>query len=77
MKESSELQLEVDHEDRKAPSPEVTYSEDSDGLVISTGITGISVGVNGASLPPAVPKAFVWRDESSKEEVGSSLCASL
>lgn len=38
-------------------------------LLQSTGITGISVGVNGASLPPAVPRSFVWRDESSKEEV--------
>ena len=33
-------------------------------LLQSTGITGISVGVNGASLPPAVPRSFVWRDES-------------
>ena len=38
-------------------------------LLKSTGITGISVGVNGASLPPAVPRAFVWRDESSDSEV--------
>jgi hypothetical protein len=38
-------------------------------LLRSTGVSGISVGVNGASLPPSVPNAFVWRDESSAEEV--------
>jgi hypothetical protein len=42
-------------------------------LLRSTGVTGISVGVNGASLPPAVPRAFVWRDGGSKEEVAHVL----
>jgi len=31
----------------------------------AAGVTAISVGVNGASAPPALPRAFVWRDEPS------------
>lgn len=34
-------------------------------LLQSAGIEGITVGVNTASAPPAVPKAFVWEDAKS------------
>jgi hypothetical protein len=37
--------------------------------LLENGIIGISVGVNGASTPPNVPPAFVWRDEASGAEV--------
>jgi hypothetical protein len=33
------------------------------------GVRAISVGVNGASAPPAVPRAFVWRDEASATDM--------
>ncbi len=44
-------------------------------LLKSKGVSAVSVGVNGASLPPAVPRAFVWRDGPSKEEVAHALDA--
>jgi hypothetical protein len=34
-------------------------------LLAANGVRGVSVGVNGASTPPKVPRAFVWRDEAS------------
>ena len=33
------------------------------------GIIGLTVGVNGAAAPPAVPQAFVWKDLASNSEV--------
>lgn len=33
------------------------------------GVRAISVGVNGASAPPVVPSAFVWRDPVSGEDI--------
>ncbi|XP_065197324.1 uncharacterized protein LOC135828822 [Sycon ciliatum] len=33
------------------------------------GVQAITVGVNGASMPPAVPSVFRWRDAVSNEEV--------
>ena len=33
------------------------------------GVEAITVGVNTACMPPAVPSAFVWRDEKSDTEV--------
>ena len=33
------------------------------------GVKAITVGVNTACMPPAVPSAFVWRDEESDSEV--------
>ena len=33
------------------------------------GVQAITVGVNTACMPPAVPSAFVWRDEESDSEV--------
>jgi len=32
-------------------------------------VEAITVGVNGASLPPAVPKLFLWRDEESGTDI--------
>ena len=31
----------------------------------AAGVRAISIGVNGASTPPFVPRAFLWRDEAS------------
>ncbi|EGD78368.1 hypothetical protein PTSG_09435 [Salpingoeca rosetta] len=42
-------------------------------LLASAGVRGFSVGVNTASLPPAVPRVFVWRDEASNTDVLASL----
>lgn len=36
-------------------------------ILKSMNITGISVGVNGGSTPPNVPKAFIWKDPNSGE----------
>jgi hypothetical protein len=38
-------------------------------LLKAAGVNTVSVGVNGASTPPTVPRAFVWRDELSGESV--------
>jgi hypothetical protein len=35
------------------------------GTLASSGVTAISVGVNGGSTPPDVPRAFQWHDPSS------------
>lgn len=35
-------------------------------LLLKNNVTAISVGVNGASTPPQVPKAFLWRDEAAE-----------
>lgn len=37
--------------------------------LLQSGIRAISVGVNGASAPPVVPKAFVWRDPVSNTDI--------
>jgi hypothetical protein len=38
-------------------------------ILAANGITGISVGVNGATAPPGFPKAYLWRDDASATEV--------
>jgi hypothetical protein len=38
-------------------------------LLVKNGIQAVSVGVNGASAPPAVPRIFRWRDQPSDTEV--------
>lgn len=38
-------------------------------LLTKQGVRTISVGVNGGSAPPNVPKAFIWKDPPSGEEV--------
>ena len=38
-------------------------------LLARRGIRAISVGVNGASAPPAVPRVFLWKDNVSTEEL--------
>lgn len=38
-------------------------------LLVEMGIQAYSGGVNGASLPPHVPQAFVWRDEESGTDI--------
>ena len=35
-------------------------------LLYSAGVRAISVGVNGASTPPDVPRAFMWSDSASR-----------
>eukprot|EP00043_Microstomoeca_roanoka_P020970 m.254644 g.254644 ORF g.254644 m.254644 type:complete len:721 (-) comp18355_c0_seq1:279-2441(-) len=42
-------------------------------LLVQAGIKGYSEGVNTASLPPAVPRVFVWRDEPSGTEILASV----
>lgn len=37
--------------------------------LVAAGINTVSVGVNGGSRPPNLPKAFVWRDEASGTSV--------
>ena len=34
-------------------------------VLAAAGVRAITVGVNGASTPPSVPRAFVWRDPAS------------
>eukprot|EP01111_Echinosteliopsis_oligospora_P018725 TRINITY_DN8746_c0_g1_i1.p1 TRINITY_DN8746_c0_g1~~TRINITY_DN8746_c0_g1_i1.p1 ORF type:complete len:564 (-),score=154.55 TRINITY_DN8746_c0_g1_i1:70-1761(-) len=36
---------------------------------VNAGVQAVSVGVNGASAPPAVPKVFVWSDVQSQTDV--------
>jgi hypothetical protein len=38
-------------------------------LLKAAGVNTISVGVNGASTPPTVPRAFVWHDTPSGESM--------
>ena len=38
-------------------------------ILVRNGVKAITVGVNTASMPPAVPTAFVWRDLASGEEI--------
>ena len=38
-------------------------------LLKQNGVQAITVGVNGASMPPAVPNIFRWKDPISNEEV--------
>lgn len=38
-------------------------------LMQAHGVDAITVGVNTACMPPAVPTAFVWKDETSNSEV--------
>jgi hypothetical protein len=33
------------------------------------GVIGFSSGVNTASLPPHVPRAFLWRDEATNSDI--------
>mmetsp|Transcript_22686 Transcript_22686/g.44914 ORF Transcript_22686/g.44914 Transcript_22686/m.44914 type:complete len:749 (-) Transcript_22686:322-2568(-) len=66
--------------DLGVPAPTVMTQRDVPGatrgmvpLLVQHGVTGFSVGVNTASLPPATPRVFVWRDEASNTEVLTSL----
>eukprot|EP00045_Choanoeca_perplexa_P014370 m.168729 g.168729 ORF g.168729 m.168729 type:complete len:726 (-) comp16655_c1_seq1:414-2591(-) len=38
-------------------------------LLKANGVIGFSSGVNTASLPPDVPRAFVWRDEATNSDI--------
>jgi len=38
-------------------------------LLKASGVDGISVGVNGGSSPPDVPKAFIWKDPVSGQQI--------
>ena len=40
-------------------------------ILASEGVTAVTIGVNGGSAPPGVPKnaPFVWRDEASDTEL--------
>jgi hypothetical protein len=38
-------------------------------VLLQNGIRAVSVGVNGASTPPKVPRAFIWRDEASNTSI--------
>uniref|UniRef100_A0A6B2KYN8 P-type domain-containing protein n=1 Tax=Arcella intermedia TaxID=1963864 RepID=A0A6B2KYN8_9EUKA len=38
-------------------------------ILLANGIKAISVGVNGGSSPPDVPKSFIWRDEETSSEI--------
>jgi hypothetical protein len=42
-------------------------------LLVAKGVIGYTGGVNGASLPPALPKAFVWRDPVSDTSILATL----
>lgn len=37
--------------------------------LVKNNITAVSIGVNGGSAPPAVPKIFRWKDTQSKETI--------
>lgn len=38
-------------------------------IMVRQGVGALTVGVNGGSMPPAVPAAFVWRDNASDTEI--------
>ena len=38
-------------------------------LLVAVNASAISIGVNGASCPPNVPKAFVWQEPESGAEI--------
>ena len=38
-------------------------------IMAKHGVEALTVGVNGASMPPAVPSAFVWKDTTSDKEI--------
>lgn len=38
-------------------------------ILLSNGIEAISVGVNGGSAPPNVPKAFIWRNSATNQSI--------
>ena len=38
-------------------------------IMARQGVSALTVGVNGGSMPPAVPAAFVWRDNASDTEI--------
>ena len=40
-------------------------------ILSTAGVQAISVGVNGASMPPNVPRVFMWRDPVSNVTVPS------
>eukprot|EP01012_Entosiphon_sulcatum_P032079 TRINITY_DN40828_c0_g1_i1.p1 TRINITY_DN40828_c0_g1~~TRINITY_DN40828_c0_g1_i1.p1 ORF type:complete len:800 (-),score=122.49 TRINITY_DN40828_c0_g1_i1:16-2391(-) len=71
--------LQVTHDIDKAYgfTPKITLSQrDVPGttrasipLLRQAGIQAISVGVNGASTPPAVPKIFKWVDPNSQQSI--------
>ena len=62
--------------DRYPPVTRTMSQRDVPGLtrslipvMVSRGVEAVTVGVNRVSMPPAVPTAFVWRDEKSSTEV--------
>jgi hypothetical protein len=38
-------------------------------LLVSHNVQAISVGVNAYSCPPAVPRAFVWKDNQTGSDI--------
>lgn len=37
--------------------------------LVQNGVAAITVGVNGGSMPPSVPSAFVWKNENTNDSV--------
>lgn len=43
------------------------------GPLLDSNVTTISIGVNGASTPPFVPRAFIWRDTATGRQIPTLL----